>query len=1526
MRILRTQLKELLEEARQQQGLQELPARVQAALVHDTLHLLPHPEKPTSKQRVDLHHRTISHGSLHRHLVTIRCPDQAFYLDAVKGYLLRSDIQPINQQTMVAAMQCDDELCEIYLRHPDQHSDDNFMFIALHLSATLVPDCYKVCKDIIAILRSVDLSVRDFGQMHDQLTEITEMVRHDHHPSAELLAWMNDNRYIIFGLRIDDKRLGLMRDYRTMERIAPGLHQEIDDAKAPTSPGIEWMHMVACQHFLYSSTNVKVIRICWQNGGQKLHHAIIIGHFSRSARHVNASQTPCLSEHWHALKQLSILQHSAFYRREVRTIYDRLPKSLLYSITPEAWVAPLKSIIDINTPTQTTTSHLKPAVGNLEYLLIALPANRFGPNILHHIEAKVSDHHLIVHGSESMGIGPYRIIIIAIQQNSESNLDGLADSISECIIFWKDRARKVVLSHAAEVDLPTTLRELEQLPALYQELFPPTQFLADIEARASVLSSRRTIVRVHQRKGAEGDIELHVITCNPIPLGQLVDKVQAFGLTAIQEAVVDFGEADHSVRISCLYCSALTHLHQEDMQRLRRGLELVFNDEADHDPLNTLLISTPLDINQVGMLIGLRNHLVQIISDTAPTPLSEMFLRYPLVSERLLRIFAARHLPSMPNSYLAQVKTEFEQAMTDVQSLTDDRWFRAMEKLVEAGLRTNAFIRKTGEPFAFKIDPKLLDFAPRPRPYREIFVHGTHVEGVHLRGGAIARGGIRHSDRPSDFRTEVLDLMATQVVKNGQIVPTGAKGGFVIRGGSGATFILKQYRTFIRTLLEMTDNLAHGEAIAPDGMRINENDTNDPYLVVAADKGTARFSDDANEESRLACFWLDDAFASGGSQGYDHKVIGITARGAWVCAAHHFELLGTDAYNDPIRVVAIGDMGGDVFGNGMLLNPNMQLIAAFNHSHIFLDPNPNTEKSLKERQRLFECMGGWDQYDSTAISKGGGVFQRNSKSIHLSDEVQKALGIDDHALSGEALIRTLLTAKVDMLYNGGIGTYVKASHESDHDVQDPSNNNVRINANQLRATVVSEGGNLGFTHSARIEFASRNGIINTDAVDNSAGVDMSDHEVNLKILFSTPSLIHTPASKRNNILKKVEDRVTEQCLNNNLLQSRCITLAIRDAEKHLPRLTRIRDTLMAEKRIEAQTDPFIEENETLSLRPQLAVLLGHEKNRIHDTLDAESFSVQSCFSQSLLKAYFPESLWRHHAKAMQEHPLSASIIHTEAANHVVNLIGLTAVHHLQSLLDHSVSSIVHALLLAEALLEADQLRQRAWDSVDDKTIAAQIQHHIQEQIMHFAEELLRLCDVHKLNSKWIERQQKGLRQFRNSMGALGIGGAENSRYLELLKSASQAGLSSDDASHLAAMPELTQMAPAVHISETKQLPLTHCLKATQASMYLLPFHKLESSLRSAAWADSEAHSLRREWLHRLTLLKERATGQLLSMKSEAFIESGNKLWSKHKHWPDLQETLQSELVIESEKRSSEAERLHLILSLTHLESVIDESE
>jgi len=845
--------------------------------------------------------------------------------------------------------------------------------------------------------------------------------------------------------------------------------------------------------------------------------------------------------------------------------------------------------------------------------------------------------------------------------------------------------------------------------------------------------------------------------------------------------------------------------------------------------------------------------------------------------------------------------------MQSVASLTDDRWFRALAELAEASLRTNAFIRETGAPIGIKIDPRQLGFAAEPKPYREIFVHGVHVEGVHLRAGPIARGGLRYSDRPADFRTEVLELMSTQTIKNGQIVPTGSKGGFVVRDGDGPDFVLQQYRLFIRTLLALTDNLKEGKPVAPEGMVVAPQDANDPYFVVAADKGTAHFSDDANEEARAAGFWLDDAFASGGRHGYDHKAVGITARGAWVCAAHLFAKLGLDARRDPISCVSIGDMGGDVFGNGMLLNPNLRLIAAFNHRHIFLDPEPDPARAFAERQRLFAAAGGWDAYDAEQISRGGGIFERSAKQIPLAASVRKALGISDTALSGEALIRAILAAPIDLLYNGGIGTYVKASRESHADVRDPANNAVRIDAAALRCRVVCEGGNLGFTQLARIEYAAGGGLINTDAMDNSAGVDMSDHEVNLKILFAVPSIALT-GRRRNRQLEQLTDAVTEQCLNDNLLQSRALTLAEYDAQAHPPRLHRLRDGLTNQGWLDQAVAPEIDNNELLALRPQLSILLGQEKNRIHSRLSEAAFDRSSAFSAIMLRDYFPAALHRRYAARFDEHPLASEIIHTRVTNHVVNHMGLCAVHHLETLLDATTGQIVEALLIAEALLDVEPLRAAIWQNVRDTELAIELLHQLQEQQMLFAEHLLRLDPVDQLDMAWIMRHQRALRSFR--------------RHSDCAPDAAlrDCGLNDDQIRHIALMPQLAQSACAVHLAASMKLKLARCLNASRVCLDVLPIDELEQPLRSPEWADNDAHMLRREWLHRLTLLQSRAVAALLRHPAHRAEQAAEQLWLQHPFWPALEEYRHQ---LHDPEASRESRRLRLLLALSRLESIVN---
>jgi len=1511
MRSLHKQLIDLFNESRRQQNLEPLPKQLAVALEEDFYGLLLEP----SGRHVAIRWRLVSHAHLHRHVVSIRCPDQAFYLDAIKGYFLRCNIQPLEQQMMVARVECDKTGCTLAIHHPARNEHDNLMFIALHISATLVPDGAGLIRDLKAILQAVALSVRDFTAMLDATGHCADRLQDTLPEAAELLRWMCNDKYLFFGMQVKNRRLGLLKNYRILEHVAKGLKDELAGLSPPDAPGAEWLHLAASQHYTYSMASLEIVRIAWNNGGT-LASAIVLGHFSRSARHMNSSQTPLLCQRWQQLMAFPLLTHSAFYMREIRTLFDRLPKPLLLSLPESQLLAPLKAIIDLTGPAQTHTTVLAPRPGNVHILMSAIPVDRFGPNVLANIIRRLQQEGLVTHAHLSFGVGPHRLLLLTCTCKTLPPEARLAEIIQKNVTFWKDAARREILQNAEHVAVPQALADIEQIPLLYQELFPPDQFLVDMQARDQVLANQRTRVHIHEY---DGHVELHIFTLSSLPLGKLVVTVQNLGLTALQEAVVDLESGGKCVHLISIRCTAGRPLQATTgAGRISAGLEQVLNGLADDDAANSLMLSACLDIEHVMVLIALRNHLIQLLPDAAPLALTRMLNCYPQVSSSLYGMFAARHGPEASTGHEAQARLGFEEAMTKVLSLTDDRWFRALAELVQASLRSNAYVRQPGAPVSIKIAPERLSFAPWPQPFREIFVHGVHVEGVHLRAGPIARGGIRYSDRPADFRTEVLELMATQVEKNGQIVPTGAKGGFVTQGGSGPEFIQKQYCTFIRALLELSDNRGRSPAVRKGKIRIQAEDKDDSYLVVAADKGTASFSDLANAEAKAAGFWLDDAFASGGRNGYDHKAIGITARGAWVCVAEHFSATGINACTDPVSVIGIGDMSGDVFGNGMLLNPNLRLLAAFNHRHIFIDPHPDTEKAFVERKRLFRVRGGWDQYNKKLISRGGGIYARTAKSIPVSVRMQKILDISVGRLNGEALIQALLCAPVDLLYNGGIGTYVKASGEGQAEARDPANISVRVNASQLRCKVVGEGGNLGFTQKARIEFAARGGLINTDAIDNSAAVDMSDHEVNLKIMLASaaPPLAR-PA--RNKLLQSLTSTVTGQCLSNNLNQSRCLELAGHEARKFQYRFDRLRDTLIAESRLAPGQDAEMtgKAGDDRWLRPRLAVLLGHEKNRVHAGLVNSNFAGASPFRQQLACEYFPPRLHKRFARAIAENPLADEIIATVATNRVLNHMGLTRVHLLQELLDTPAENVVHALLMADALLETESLRQAIWQQVSDRQQAEEMLRQVQELVSRFAEHLLRLCPVHRLDLSWMQKHRRHLHGFRSSQEAEGAHQDTQTRFRRMLSEAETAGLGDAPARHFAALPELAFMGVAVHLS-ARYAPLRQCLRACQAAMQLLPFSDADWLLRMPDWGKDTEYELRKEWLHRLTRLAERATRILLQASARHPAPVGYSLWSRHRHWEQIQQ-------LHKELKQNES-RMTLILLMTLIENLIDETE
>ncbi|MUL75442.1 NAD-glutamate dehydrogenase domain-containing protein [Mycolicibacterium sp. CBMA 226] len=707
----------------------------------------------------------------------------------------------------------------------------------------------------------------------------------------------------------------------------------------------------------------------------------------------------------------------------------------------------------------------------------------------------------------------------------------------------------------------------------------------------------------------------------------------------------------------------------------------------------------------------------------------ESLVAAPGFVNALLALFDARFNPDA-TADIEQADREVAGLVDAATSLDDDRIRRALHAFVAATLRTNWFqVGRDGQPkeyVSFKIDSSRLSITGPVVPYREIFVHSDTVEGVHLRSGAIARGGLRWSNRAEDFRTEVLGLMKTQAVKNAPIVPTGAKGAFVLR--SATVDPADGYRTFIRGLLDVTDNIVDGTVRHPSRAVCADGD--DAYLVVAADKGTATFSDLANSIAAEYDFWLGDAFASGGSAGYDHKAMGITARGAWLSVRRHFAEAGHDIDVEPFTVAGIGDMSGDVFGNGMLLSRNIKLVAAFDHRHIFLDPNPDPESSFVERERLFRLpRSSWQDYNSALISSGGGVWSRTAKSIPLSDQTRARLGITATECTPDELISAVLRAPVDLLWNGGVGTYVRADDETDADAQDKANDRVRVTASQLRCKVIGEGGNLGLTQQARIAFALNGGRINADFIDNAAGVATSDLEVNLKIALDSGNIA---TAQRNALLAGATDDVAARVLADNADQILAISMAAAEAGTLLERHVR----LIGNLRDEAGVDPDVEglpskqeldRRRLVGLgltRPEIAVLLAQSKNLVSQELLASEVPDHEMFV-GRLEQYFPATIAEHAHTEIANHPLRREIVATSVAGELINRVGPGTIYRMQERLSVSTSDVAMAYATVRDILDLDTLWSDVLIGKTDEGQRIQALLEIRELIEHLTSWVVR---------------------------------------------------------------------------------------------------------------------------------------------------------------------------------------------------------
>lgn len=877
----------------------------------------------------------------------------------------------------------------------------------------------------------------------------------------------------------------------------------------------------------------------------------------------------------------------------------------------------------------------------------------------------------------------------------EKMVRGWAPSIESALTeaVGPARAARLALRHAAA------------FPPRYRTSGTPEEAARDIIQIERLASIGDRAVRF--TSGSGGTLRLKVYRQGgALALSDVVPALENFGFRVLEELPTALSDEDrssiHDFSVETAGVDSAAVLGAPAM--LEEAIAQVLEGRAEDDGFNRLMLDAGLPPRAVVLFRAWFRYLRQAGMAYTLATVVDTLARSPAIARALIDRFDARHDPA---STLDADGTDavISAGLDVVTGIDDDRILRAFRAVIDATLRTNAFTPAAAEALAFKLDSALIPGLPAPLPWREMWVYSPRVEGIHLRAGPVARGGLRWSDRRDDFRTEILGLMKAQRVKNAVIVPTGAKGGFYAKQlpppaqrDAWLAEGTEAYRIFIRTLLSITDNIVEGKVVHPEGVRVHDGE--DPYFVVAADKGTATFSDVANALALERGFWLGDAFASGGSQGYDHKAMGITAKGAWISVQRHFAERGVDVQTQPIRVVGCGDMSGDVFGNGMLLSKALKLVAAFDHRHIFLDPDPDPAASWAERARMFALpRSSWADYDTSLISRGGGVYPRSDKSIPLSPEMQAVLGVSDHALEPAALITAILKSPADLIWFGGIGTYVKAAAENNATVGDPANDRLRVDAEDLRATAIGEGANLGVTQAARIAYAAAGGRINTDFIDNSAGVDCSDNEVNIKVALNREMAEgRLSFEDRNVVLGTMTDDVAHLVLEDNRLQTLALSIAEAEGAKALPSYVRVIETFEAAGRLDRRVEGLAGNDDLLRrgaegrslTRPELAVLLATAKLALQDAIERADLGTDPTLLPDL-RAAFPPAMRERFGDAIDRHRLRGEIIATKLANRFVNRTGILLPFELAEEEGAALADVAAMFVVVERLFHLPEL-------------------------------------------------------------------------------------------------------------------------------------------------------------------------------------------------------------------------------------------
>jgi glutamate dehydrogenase len=1340
--------------------------------------------------------------------------NQPFLVDSIELYLKRNKIKEYSCIHPIFAIDRDNNH-RIIAIGPATQPGTKESLIHIEIEKITDPDrLSKIANDIQDILLEVQYVVQDFPRMRKEIKDIINELEYSAQylpqheteikETIDFLSWLLEDNMVLLGycsytcyadegeryIQLNPgSELGICRAGDIHLPLAKSVSELPEELRYIfTNPNLLMVDKAPFETVVHRSGKVDQIGLKQLNEhGQLIGYKLFWGLFTLRAISHEGMKIPILKRKIEEILRLEGVVDLSEQYKDIVASFNFIPiEDLLYTDTEELRSI-IKQMIKSEQRGEVSVFLKRDKWARSLSAFILMPRDKYNPEtkerikeyLIHSLNATYSDFRL------KMGdIYPMARLHFYLGASKENilklDLERTKEEIKSITKEWEEQLFEAILEHYPDNEARALAdRYSKAFPSEYKAVTRIGQAIKDIEALERLYKYKEVQAAIEKVPTELGKnlYSLKLYHQREVYLTEIIPILDNFGLTVVDEVPTEikpegfpptYLKGFKVMRAD----SPAKSIRSEVQPKLLEAILQVIKEIAINDRLNKLILSANLSWREVDLLRLYRNYLHQISGIYTKRNIGEVLSNNPQGAALLFEYFTTKFCPDecygglthRLTNLLPIIEDKFFCFLKEVPSLNEDRILRAIFNLIQATVRTNFYQNTHPEHYiSIKIEGSKVEKMPPPRPLYEIFVHQKDMEGVHIRGGKISRGGIRWSDRLDDFRTEILGLMKTQTIKNAVIVPVGSKGGFITYGKSQPTKADEKYRILIKGMLDITDNLIEDRVVQPKQCLCYDEE--DPYLVVAPDKGTAHLSDTANAIARQYNFWLGDAFASGGSLGYDHKKEGITAKGTWECTKRHFWEMGHDLEKTGITVIGIGDMSGDVFGNGLLLSKKIRLLAAFNHIHIFLDPSPDPTRSWKERQRLFHLPNStWEDYNPKLISPGGGVFKREAKEIKLSPQLKALLKTDKKAVDGEELIRLILTMEADLLWNGGIGTYIKSSLESNLDVGDRDNDNVRVDASQLQVRVIAEGGNLGLTQRGRIEYALKGGRINTDALDNSGGVDLSDHEVNLKILFNL--LLkkgQITQAERNKLLRDITREVVSLVIRHNYDQSLAVSLDRIRSEERLDDFISAIDFLENSGILHRKEDFLPSDKELISrkqsyaglTRPELALLLAHMKIKaVHELLNSNL--IKEGYLKKYLLSYFPTLIQKNFGKFIPLHPLREPIIATQLTNKVINQTGITFLTEMMEDTQQSIPQIMRAYLIANDILGADNYRQDLHQLT--YTLESSVQYQaflaIEETLAKWVRWLLAFAPNLPLQERVINRYHRCLKEIQDNLPSL----------------------------------------------------------------------------------------------------------------------------------------------------------------------------